>query len=118
MAARAVMWFNPAFQVVSRAIARDAESLADERAAQICGDRLALASGLLKLHRATSGTAPVRRTLPFAAALAEPLDRARSLDVEMRCRRLLDGPPAPLPWGPVRVALAGASLTALLFFVV
>jgi Zn-dependent protease with chaperone function len=118
MAARALMWFNPAFQVVSRAIARDAESLADERAAEICGDRLALASGLLKLHRATSGGTPVRRTLPFAAALAEPLDRARSFDVESRCRRLLDGPPAPLPWGPMRVLLAGASLTALLFFVV
>ncbi len=118
MAARAVMWFNPAFQIVSRAIARDAESLADERAAEACGDRLALASGLLKLHRATSGGTPVRRTLPFAAALAEPLDRARSLDVEVRCRRLLDGPPAPLPWGPARVVLAAASLTALLFFVV
>ncbi len=118
MFARALMWFNPAFQVVSRAIARDAESLADERAAMACGDRLALASGLLKLHRATSGPAPVRRTLPLAAALAEPLDRARSFDVESRCRRLLDGPPAPLPWGGVRVVLAGASLTALLFFVV
>ncbi len=118
MLSRALMWFNPAFQVLSRAIARDAESLADERAAEACGDRLALASGLLKLHRATAAPAPVRRTLPFAAALAEPLDRARSFDVESRCRRLLDGPPAPLPWGGLRVVLAGASLTALLFFVI
>jgi Zn-dependent protease with chaperone function len=118
MAARAVMWFNPAFQVVSRAIARDAEWLADERAAAACGDRLALASGLIKLHRATRSAAPVRRTLPVAAALAEPISRVRSLDVEVRCRRLLDGAPARLPFGRARVALAGASLTALLFFVV
>jgi Zn-dependent protease with chaperone function len=118
MGARALMAFNPAFQVLSRAIAKDAEWLADERAAEACGDRLALASGLIKLHRATAGGVPVRRTLPFAAALAGPLERARSLDVEVRCRRLLDGPPAPLPWGGARVALAAASLTALLFFVV
>jgi Zn-dependent protease with chaperone function len=118
MAARAAMLFNPAFQVLSRALARDAEWLADERASEACGDRLALASGLIKLHRATAGPVPVRRTLPFAAALAEPLARVRSLDVEVRCRRLHDGPPAALPYGPARVALAGASITALLFFVV
>lgn len=117
MAARALMFFNPAFQVLSRALARDAEGLADERAAAAC-DRLALASGLIKLHRATAGPSPVRRTLPFAAALAEPLARVRSFDVEVRCRRLLDGPPARLPYLGARIALAGASLTALLFFVV
>jgi Zn-dependent protease with chaperone function len=118
MGLRAIMFFNPAFQVVSRALARDAEWLADDRAASASGDRLALASGLIKLHRASGGAAPVRRTLPFAAALSEPLARVRSFDVELRCRRLLDDPPVPLRWGAARVALAGASLTALLFFVV
>jgi Zn-dependent protease with chaperone function len=118
MAARALMWFNPAFQVLSRAIARDAEWLADERAAAACGDRLALASGLIKLHRATAGVVSVRRTLPFAGALAEPLARVRSLDVEVRCRRLLDGPPPELPFLRARVVMAAASLTAMLFFVV
>ncbi len=118
MAARALMFFNPAFQVLSRALARDAEWLADERASEACGDRLALASGLVKLHRATASSVPVRRTLPFPAALAEPLARVRSLDVEVRCRRLLDGPPARLPFHRARVLLAAASLTAVLFFVV
>ncbi len=117
MAARALMFFNPAFQVLSRAVARDAEWLADERAAEISGRRLALASGLIKLHRTTAGPSGVRRTLPFAAALAGPLARVRSLDVEVRCRRLLDGPPEPLRWGAARVLLAALSLTALLFFV-
>ncbi len=118
MAARAVMFFNPAFQVLSRALARDAEWLADDRAGEACGDRLALASGLVKLHRATAGAVPVRRTLPFAAALSEPLARVRSLDVEVRCRRLLDGPSARLPYGGARVLLAAAAVSALLFFVV
>jgi Zn-dependent protease with chaperone function len=116
--ARVAMWFNPAFQVVARVVARDAEWLADERAAEACGDRLALASGLLKLHRATSGTRAARRTLPLASALSEPLARVRSRDIEVRCRRLLE-PPAPrLPFGGARVALATLTLTALLFFVV
>jgi Zn-dependent protease with chaperone function len=120
MLARAAMWFNPAFQVLSRALARDAEWLADEQAALASGERLALASGLLKLHRATTGAAPaeVRRTLPLAGVLAEPLARVRSLDVEVRCRRLLDGPPAALPFLRARVVLAAASLVSLLFFVV
>ncbi len=118
LAARTVMWFNPAFQVVSRAVARDAEWLADERAAEVCGDRLALASGLIKLHRATVGAPPVPRALPLAGSLAGPLARVRSLDVEVRCRRLLDGPPAALPYLKARVAIAAGSLTAMLFFVV
>jgi Zn-dependent protease with chaperone function len=120
MGARALMWFNPAFQVLSRAMARDAEWRADEDAAAACGDRLALASGLIKLHRATTsaGVLPVRRTLPLAGALSGPLARVRSLDVEVRCRRLLDGPPRPLPFLRARLVLAAGSLTALLFFVV
>ncbi|WP_242392738.1 M56 family metallopeptidase [Anaeromyxobacter oryzisoli] len=118
-AARVLLFFNPAFQVVSRTIARDAEWLADERAAELSGDRLALASGLLKLHRATLGRRPAaRRTLPLAGALSEPLARVRSRDVEVRCRRLLDGPAPRLPFGAARVALAGIAVTALLFFVV
>jgi hypothetical protein len=58
------------------------------------------------------------RTLPFAATLAEPIARVRSHDVELRCRRLLDGAPERLPYGRARVVLAGTALTALLFFVV
>jgi Zn-dependent protease with chaperone function len=118
MAGRALMCLNPAFQVLSRAVARDAEWLADERAAEACGDRLALASALLKLHRATTRPPAVPRTLPFATTLAEPLARVQSLDIEARCRRLLDPAPAPLPFGHARLALAGASLAGLLFFVV
>jgi hypothetical protein len=118
MAARALMWFNPAFQVLSRAVARDAEWLADERGAAVAGDRVALASGLLKLHRATAGAPAVRRTVPLAGALSEPLARVRSLDVETRCRRLLDGAPVPLPYLRARVTIAAASLVCLLFFVV
>jgi Zn-dependent protease with chaperone function len=119
MGARAIQFFNPAYQVLARAVARDLEWRADERAAAACGDRLALASGLLKLHRATSGvSSTVRRTLPFAPALSEPVARLRDHDIEVRCRRLLAPTAAPLPFGAWRVGLTGASLTALLFFVV
>jgi Zn-dependent protease with chaperone function len=118
MGARALMFFNPAFQVVSRVVVRDAEQVADEGAAAACGHRLPLAAGLLKLHRATSRYAPVPRSLPFAAALTEPIEKAHARDLEVRCRRLLEPAPRPLPWGPVRVFLAAASLTLVLYYVV
>ncbi len=118
MAARAIMFFNPAFQVVSRVIVRDAEHVADERAAAAIGHRLPLAAGLLKLHRATSRFAPVPRSLPFAAALTEPIEKAHARDLEVRCRRLLAPAPKPLRFGAVRLALATATLTVVLYFVV
>lgn len=116
MAARTLLFFNPAVQVVARAMARDAEARADERAGA-SGDRAALASALLKLYRATHGRTPpaVRRTLPLAGALTEPFRRARTLDVERRCRRLLDRGPAPRDGlSAARLALAASGLALLL----
>lgn len=116
MAARAALFFNPVAQVSARALARDAEWLADERSG---ADRLALASALLKLHRAGgAGAGAAARSLPFAAALSEPLRRARSHDVESRCRRLLEpAPPPPLLFRPARVAATLAALAGLTFLV-
>jgi Zn-dependent protease with chaperone function len=116
MGLRALMFLNPTFQILARTLARDAERLADERGAELGADRLALASGLIKLHRATGGGG--RRTLVFGGALAGPLRRARSLDVELRARALLAGAPARLPFGRLRVALAGACALGMLYFVV
>jgi Zn-dependent protease with chaperone function len=116
MAARALLFFNPVAQVSARALARDAEWLADERAG---GDRLALAAGLLKLHRAgLAGAGPARRSLPFAGALSEPLRRVRSHDVEARCRRLLEpAPPPALVFRSARLAATAAALAGLTFLV-
>ena len=116
MAARALLFFNPVAQVSARGLARDAEWLADERAG---GDRLALASALIKLHRAGLATAaPIRRSLPFATALSEPLRRVRSHDVESRCRRLLE-PAAPpgLLFRSARLAATVVALAGLTFLV-
>jgi Zn-dependent protease with chaperone function len=121
MAARAVMFFNPAFQVVARALARDAERRADELASSAAGDPLALASGLVKLFRAAEGGASAAgwNSVPFAAALAGPLARARTADVVSRCRRLMAGaPPRELPFGAARALAAAGCLAALLYFVV
>jgi Zn-dependent protease with chaperone function len=121
MAARAMMFFNPAFQVVARALVRDAERRADELASGAAGDPLALASGLVKLYRASEAQppAPGRRNLPFAAALSGPLARARSADVVSRCRRLMASSEAPeVAFGTARTLAAAATLAVLLFFVV
>jgi Zn-dependent protease with chaperone function len=113
---RCAMGWNPTFQVLARAMARDAERLADERGVEAGADRLALASALLKLHRATGGVEG-RRTLVFRGALAGTLRRARSHDVERRVRALLRPAPVPLPWPWLRLGLAATSLTGLLYFV-
>jgi Zn-dependent protease with chaperone function len=120
MGARALMWFNPGVQVLVRAIARDAERMADERAGEATGDRLALAAGLLKLFRATEGGVPASGpgAHPLSAALAEPIARARAHDIELRCRALMGPAPAPVPLARTRLAAAAAGLGILLFFVV
>jgi Zn-dependent protease with chaperone function len=111
MGVRVLLFFNPVAQVVARAIARDAEWRADEDAG---GDRLALASAILKLYRAGVAAPAMARRLPAAAVLGESLRRVRSHDVEARCRRLLEPEPPPrLTLRPLRVLLTGASLVAL-----
>jgi hypothetical protein len=116
MGLRLLMCLNPTFQVQARVLARDAERRADERAGELGGDRLALASALIKLHRASG--AGGRRTLVFGGPLEGPLRRARSLDVERRARALMEPAPAWLPFRRWRVALAGVTVTAMLYFVV
>jgi Zn-dependent protease with chaperone function len=119
LALRCAMGWNPTFQVLARAMAQDAERLADERGVELGADRLALASALLKLHRATGGTGATagRRTLVFGGRLEGTLRRARSHDVEQRVRALLESAPEPLrlPW--LRIGLAATSMTGLLYFV-
>lgn len=113
MAARAVMFFNPAAQVIARAAVQEMEWRADDLAVQTFRDPVALASALVKLSR--SGTAEGGS----ARLLAAYSGRARAVAIEKRCRRLLDGgPPAPLRFGRLRVVLTGVALSLLLFFVV
>jgi Zn-dependent protease with chaperone function len=113
---RCLMCLNPTFQVLARALARDAERLADERGVVLGADRVALASALLKLHRAAGGL-DERRTLVFGGALNGTLRRASSLDLERRVRALLEPAPRPLalPW--LRLGLAATSMSGLLYFV-
>jgi hypothetical protein len=82
---------------------------------ELGADRLALASALLKLHRATGGM-DGRRTLVFGA-LAGTLRRARSRDLELRVRALLEPAPRALPWPWLRLGLAATSLAGVLYFV-
>ncbi len=114
LAARTLQAFNPVLHVMVRAIARDAERRADEVAAGATGDRLGVASGLLKLYCATHS---FQRSPDFAG---EPfLARARAMAIEERCRRLIDRPePRPVPFEALRLVLTGLSLAVLLFFVV
>jgi Zn-dependent protease with chaperone function len=113
MAVRALQIWNPVVQVLARAMAREAERRADDAGAALAGDRLALASALLRLHRATGGGTAGR----FDHPLAEPLRRARSRDIELRCRRLLEAAPGRSPLCRLRIGLCAVCLPALLFLV-
>lgn len=113
---RCLMCLNPTFQVLARALARDAERLADERGVELGADRVALASALLKLHRAAGGL-DERRTLVFGGALAGTLRRARTHDLEQRVSALLEPAPLPLPLPWLRLGLAATSMSGLLYFV-
>ena len=111
MAARVAAPYNPVLQVLARSITHEAERRADDRAAALCGERLSLASGLLKLFQASRGGANSR---PWGATLS----RARELTVEERCRRLLLPAPAKAwRFEGLRLTIAGVAVLALLFFV-
>ena len=113
---RALQAFNPVVQVVVRALAQDAERQADDLAALATGDRLALASAIVKLSR---GSAAGSGELLWGQLLARARARSRVASIEGRCRRLL-GPvcPEPAPHAGLRLAAAGLSLLGLLMFVV
>jgi BlaR1 peptidase M56 len=115
---RALMFFNPAVQIEARAVVGELERRADERSAALVGDRLALAGGLVKLfrvgHRLPDGAGP-ELGWPVVPGLVR---RARASAIERRCRRLVGARPAPLPLATLRLALAGLTLSLLLFYVV
>lgn len=107
LALRVLQPFSPAAQVVGRVAARELEWRADADAVRWTRRPLALASALLKVH-----SGPIE-TRPGVLALSQ---RARAIEVEARCRRLLD-PAAETPVPPALLVAAGLGLTTLLFFV-
>ena len=122
-AARALFWFNPVVQVLARDLVQEAERRADDRAAAVTGDRLALAAGVLEIFR--SGEGPHRRgghwpPVPGLDAPSRVADRFTAAAIGARCRRLLAPPRSPesRTVAHVRVALASAGIIGLLFYVV
>jgi Zn-dependent protease with chaperone function len=113
---RALQAFNPVVQIVVRALGQDAERRADDLAAETTGDRLALASAIVKLYRVSSAASGAFLWGPL---LARARANARASSIEERCRRLLGPAPGPpAPHAPLRLAAAGLALLGLLGFVV
>jgi hypothetical protein len=122
MAVRALFWFNPVVQVLARDLVQEIERRADDRAAAVTGDRLALASSVLKIFTAGEGRTPSAAEWPVPGldTPARVVDRFTAAVVEARCRRLLAEPVAASPpaLSRLRVALAGSGMMSVLFFVV
>lgn len=122
MLARALLLFNPVAQVVARAAVQEMERRADDLAARATGAPVALAAAMAALGPrrgpANAGTTP-GAIGPFNEFLADLFTQGRTVALEARRRRLLDGwPPTPSPLATTRFTLSAAAVTTLLFFVV
>ena len=122
MALRALFWFNPVVQVLARDLVQEVERRADDRAAAVTGNRLALAAGVLEVF--TSGEGRQRTRVEWAVpgldTPARVVDRFTGAAVGARCRRLL-APPTPADprrLARLRVGLAAAGMVGVLFYVV
>ena len=117
MLLRTLFFFNPAVQLLARAIAFDLERRADDRARLVTGEPLELAAALVKSHRHArswleQGAVP---GLDGAIAMLEGF-RARAL--ETRCRLLMAERPKGLRLPGWHVASVTGGLAVLLYFVV
>jgi Zn-dependent protease with chaperone function len=108
LALRAALFFNPVAQGIGRQALVDFERRADDRAAEVIGDPLVVASALVRLARTEAGA------FPGSASGPEDL-----VHIEARGRRLLEHGAdfrVSLP-GP-RLVVTAASVALLAFFVV
>jgi Zn-dependent protease with chaperone function len=115
--------FNPVALLVFRRIAQENEKVCDQLAARVTHDPLALAASIVKVfkmsrrlrERSSSGQS-WRRVF----ALADNLEQHGSrMLVEERVERIIEERPVGrVPYERARLALTGACLAALLFFVV
>lgn len=119
MGLRALLFFNPAVQVMARAAVQEMERRADDVAVTATGAPETLVRGLLTGYREGEGRRTTARGWPVVGGLGRLLDRFRVHSIEARCRRLVAGAekPAP-PHGGVRLGLTSVALAALLYLVV
>ncbi|MBI2835222.1 MAG: M48 family metalloprotease [Acidobacteria bacterium] len=121
MALRLAGIVNPVAQILGRAIIRDVEAAADDYAVEVTGDRVALATAIVKLT--TEGPATARpvacrnRTLR-PDLLAALWGRMGAAAVERRCRRVLARRTSAETRSNVRATATAVVLGTLLFFVV
>ncbi len=117
---RLLSFYNPVALLVFHRMGQDVEQLCDAEAAGVTGNPLALASALIKVHRAT-GPRPLRGgTVAMLAGGAARMERrARRALIEERVERLVHPKGIePVTWPDLRLALSLATVLALAFFVV
>jgi Zn-dependent protease with chaperone function len=111
---RALLFFNPAVQWMARTLVDDIERRADQVAVRTTGNAAAMARAITALFHA--GNPP---PVDADASFERVFWRVRREGVERRCSRLEPREPADLvTQGPALLALAGATLLALVFFIV
>jgi Zn-dependent protease with chaperone function len=114
MAARALLFFNPAAQWLARALVDDIERRADQAAVGVTGNAEGLALAIARLFDA--GHPP---PIDGDASFERVFWRIRRAGVERRCARLRHGPePAAVGPGPALLAMTALGVFGVAFFVV
>jgi Zn-dependent protease with chaperone function len=114
IAARALLFFNPAAQWLARALVDDIERRADQAAVGVTGNAEGLARAIGRLFDA--GYPP---SIDGDASFERVFLRIRRAGVERRCARLRQGlEPAAAGPGPALLAMAALGVFGLAFFVV
>jgi Zn-dependent protease with chaperone function len=114
IAVRALLFFNPATQWVARAMVDDIERRADQVAVRTTGNAAAMARAIAALFHADDPP-PVDADASFERVFW----RVRKEGVERRCARLGQiESSAPVAHGASLLAMAGATVLTLMFFIV
>jgi Zn-dependent protease with chaperone function len=114
LAARALLFFNPAAQWVSRAMVDDVERRADQAAVRLTGKAEPLTRAIARLFR-ENHQPPRDSNVSFERLFW----RVRRAGVDRRCRRLLaDNDAEAVVFGRLRMVLAGAAVLGVTFLVV
>jgi len=116
---RLAMFYNPVAMLVFQRILKEKEKLCDDWAAAATGLPNHLASGLLKVFRASEAV----RLLPVHFWLASKVDalesHSRRTVIEERLQRILySQPSAAVSYLGLRLSLVAVGVSVLLFFVV
>ena len=113
---RILMFYNPIILMEFRRIAQEEEKICDDVAAELTGNRAALAGALRKFYYSDGGEQ--QHTMPDATRLRDRIEEySHTMLIENRITRLED-PPAPAMKGSVAFIIVLATIMSINYYLV